>query len=98
MMIIVKQDDMPEIPGSICCPICGDKLILEIDEWESDAGNWKASECGVHTRCASEPDVIDDNYDDWMNGHYRYPYIDWLPVEIAVYQWLEKNYRFAPSG
>ena len=37
-----------------------------------------------------------DEWGSWMYGHYKSPYIDWLPVDRKIYAWLEDNYRFTP--
>lgn len=91
---ILKMGEVPEIPRNFRCPICGDRLTIEIDEWTTDWDGWKASDAGVHTSCNSEPDITDDNYSNWLDGHYAMPYVDWLPVDNAIYDWLEDNYRF----
>ena len=91
---ILKMGEVPEIPKNFRCPICGDRLTMEIDEWTTDWDGWKASDAGVHVSCKSEPDITDDNYSNWLDGHYRMPYVDWLPVDNAIYEWLEDNYRF----
>ncbi len=93
-MITLKMGEDPELPDEFRCPICGDKLVIDIDEWISDYDGWKADESGVHVSCVSEPDFAGDDYADWLHGHYRMPYVDWLPVERKVYGWLEDNYRF----
>lgn len=96
-MITLKMGEVPEVPNTFHCPICGEKITLEIDEWTSDYDGWKASDAGVHTSCISEPDIMDDNYEAWMNHHFQYPYIDWLPVDRKIYDWLEDNYRFTET-
>lgn len=92
--VILKMGEVPEIPKNFRCPICSERLRMEIDEWTTDWDGWKASDAGVHVTCKSEPDITDDNFGEWLDGHYQHPYIDWLPVDQAVYEWLEDNYRF----
>jgi len=43
-MITLKMGEVPEVPNTFHCPICGDKITLEIDEWTSDYDGWKASD------------------------------------------------------
>lgn len=96
-MITLKMGEVPEVPDIFRCPICGDKLTLDIDAWTSDYDGWKAEDSGVHVSCVSEPDITDDDYEDWFDGHYQMPYVDWLPVDQKVYDWLEDNYRFSET-
>lgn len=93
-MRVIKMGEVPKLPDTFCCPICGDKLTLEIEEWTEDYDGWKASETGLTLSCATEPDITDDDYDEWLDGHFRMPYVDWMPVDAKVYAWLEDNYRF----
>jgi hypothetical protein len=97
-MITLKMGEVPAIPDSFRCPICGNKLTLEISEWEqNDDGSWQAAD-SLYISCVSEPDITDEDYEDWLDGHYQMPYVDWLPVQTRLYSWLEKNYRFAASN
>jgi len=100
-MITLPQHKTPEIPGSLfCCPICGNLLTCEIDEWsQNDDDSWGVSEAGLHLSCASEPELSDDpmKYADWFEGHYQHPYIDWMPLEHRVLAWMNANYRFEMS-
>jgi hypothetical protein len=95
-MITLKQNQVPEVPKTVvACPICGDVVTLEITEWSKEYdGSWKASEYGFTTSCLSEPDITDEGYDNWLDGHFQHPYIDWLPVSEKIMAWLEENYRF----
>lgn len=94
-MITLKMGEVPALPDKFKCPICGDKLTLEIEAWTENGESWEASSDGIHTLCVSEPDDIGgDEWDDWLNSHYQMPYVDWLPVETDIYFWLKKNYKF----
>jgi hypothetical protein len=98
-MITLPMGEVPEVPDQFRCPICGDKLTLQIDAWTEDYDGTKAAEDGVHVSCITEPDIgdpdlPDDVYDKWLNVHFRMPYVDWLPVDRKIYAWLEDNYRF----
>lgn len=73
------------------CPICGSKVYLTgITEWGADDGEIS----GVDYDCESEPDIDSDDWPSWQGGHWKYPYIDWLPWEIQMMKWLNKNYRY----
>lgn len=95
-MQTIPHTTVPDIPGwKFQCPICGDLLTCEIDEWEqADDGSWQVGETGLHLSCASEPDIDDDSFDDWLDGHFSMPYVDWLPLTEKVRRWMVKNYRF----
>ena len=32
---------------------------------------------------------------EWFLGHYSTPYVDWLPLEMRVKDWLKQRYRFS---
>lgn len=99
LVIVLPMGEIPELPDTFVCPICGEKLILDIDEWTSDYDGWKAADSGVHTTCITERDVEGrDEWGSWMDGHFKYPYIDWLPVDSKVCAWLEDNVRFTPRN
>ena len=93
-MITLPMGEVPKIPDNFKCPICGKRLTLEITEWTRDYDGWKASDCGLEISCESEPDITDKNYEAWLDSHFQMPYVYWLPVDNAVYAWLEDNYRF----
>lgn len=96
-MITLKMGEVPAIPDKFKCPICGNKLTLEIGEWEqNDDGSWQAAD-SLYVSCVSEPDIESNDWNDWFNSHFSTPYIDWLPVQERLHSWLEKNYRFAES-
>ena len=84
---------IPEIPKSIAvCPICKQHLIIEdIDEWE--VGTGRVTESGLHITCVTQPDWEDDDWEDWVRGHFSMPYVDWLPVQAVVYRWFDGRYR-----
>ncbi len=99
LVIVLPMGEIPELPDTFVCPICGEKLLLDIDEWTSDYDGWKAADSGVHTTCITERDVEGtDEWGSWMDEHFKYPYIDWLPVDSKVCAWLEDNVRFTPRN
>ena len=97
--IFLPVGEVPEIPDTFRCPICGERLALDIDEWTSDYDGWKASYTGVHVTCVTEASVEGtDEWGSWMDGHFKHPYIEWLPISEKVYAWLEDNVRFTPRN
>lgn len=82
-----------EFPHDVAvCPICGAGVIVgDFDEWETETG--AVTECGFHIDCISEPDFDDPDYDDWLNGHWSMPYVDWLPLEVRLYRWFNARFR-----
>lgn len=94
--MISTNDRLIDIPNNIAvCPICKSKISVHIDEIElHEDDKWYASECGLSIDCEQEPDIDSEEWEDWHNGHYSMPYVDWLPVIKTVYDWLAKNYTF----
>lgn len=94
-MKYITRDNLPEIPKEIAtCPICKEKIIIEdIDEYELETG--RVEDTGLHITCESQPDIDDPDFNDWFNGHFSMPYVDWLPVRQKVYAWFDQNYRLA---
>jgi hypothetical protein len=94
-MITVKREAIIELPGHLFeCPICGDLVTVEAGEFTQEYdGTWKAYEISVN--CVSEPDITEDSYEDWFEGHYREPR-KWTPIDTKVMEYLEDNYRFEP--
>ena len=95
-MIYFDKDDPGQIPtilpGVAVCPICDAPLVIEdIDEWEEETG--RVTDGGFHINCSTEPDIDDEEWNDWFDRHWSTPYIDWLPVEQLVYRWFDKRYR-----
>lgn len=95
-LVTVPHDASIKIPRQVAiCPICGEEVTVEIGEWtQSDDGTWVASDAGVHASCITEPDIIAEDYDEWLNGHFSMPYVDWLPVDQKVTRWINDHYRF----
>lgn len=84
------------------CPICGKNVYLyHVDEWETESGKVVHFEM----ECESEPpmpdlesEVFNDEWDDWFNGHYSMPYVDWMPYEYRMLDWLNQRYRYDGEG
>lgn len=92
------RDHYPEIPAEVAiCPKCEAGLIIEdIDEWESETG--RVTEGGLHIACSKAPDIGSRNWEDWFSWHYDMPYVYWLPVDVTVYKWFDKRYRYDAGG
>lgn len=72
------------------CPICGAKVILSgVTEWGADDGEI----IGVEYDCETEPAIDSDEWEDWFNGHFSMPYVDWLPWENRMLAWLNRHYH-----
>lgn len=77
------------------CPICGDGLTVEdIVGYARDESNglWMAD--SIVLECITQPSFSDDAFRDFMDDHYQMPYVDWLPIEMAVIDWLNRYYRW----
>jgi hypothetical protein len=84
--------DVPEYVAT--CPICGAKLWANFEEWEATgrSNRWRCTMAKLN--CETEPDIDDPDFDDWMNGHYQMPYVDWMPLEIEIARWINRRYWF----
>ena len=98
-MITTTTNDPIKIPKEVViCPICGGQVVIEVHEIEEDYDKtWKCAEYGFTSTCETEPDITDPGYNNWMNHHFQMPYVDWLPVDDKIGDWLINNYRFTPS-
>jgi hypothetical protein len=76
------------------CPICGDCIYIDgVDEWYEEDGQMRIDPQmgGVSLDCGSAPDIDSDDFDEWMNGHWSTPYIDWLPIQQKVTRWFAQE-------
>ena len=83
------------IPDRFTCPICGAAIYVEdVDAWEEDgSGEWKAE--AVKIDCTTFPGFEDEEaFSDYMRGHWSMPYVDWLPLERIVTEWVNSNYKW----
>lgn len=93
LIIRLKPEEVVEIPKEVAvCPICRGTLYASCDQWAEENKDWVVD--SINMDCETEPDIDSDNWQDWFTGHYSAPYIDWLPVEKIVIDWLNKNYRW----
>lgn len=94
-MIQISDASEIKLPASFTCPICDAALeVEEVDAWEKDdEGNWKAET--VKVDCVTFPGYDDhDEFENYMRGHYSTPYVDWLPLEVAITRWVNENYTW----
>jgi hypothetical protein len=77
------------------CPICGSRVHLtDIEEWGAEDGEIVQAAF----ECETEPDIDSDEWREWHRGHYSMPYVDWLPWEVRVLEWLNRHYRYDGGG
>jgi hypothetical protein len=90
---ILQSGAVIKIPAEVAvCPICRAAISVNFDDWVQEDGEWLAASCNMH--CKTEPDIDDEQWWPWAAGHYSQPYIDWLPVEKIVVDWINEYYRF----
>jgi hypothetical protein len=74
------------------CPICGARVYLhKVTEWGCDDGEI----IGIEYDCETEPDIDSPEWEDWHQGHYAMPYVDWLPWENRMISWLNRKYYYS---
>ena len=73
------------VPADVAiCPYCSGKLTATFTGWAEDGDALKADE--THLTCENETEDGDD--------HTAMPYVYWLPVEMRVQNWVNRNYVF----
>ncbi|NIP28224.1 MAG: hypothetical protein GWN55_07455 [Phycisphaerae bacterium] len=96
----IKTGAVLKIPAEVAvCPICGAAIYTDFDCWYLDEkeGRWQAD--SVNMDCETEPEDIESfEWQQWFAGHYSQPYIDWLPVEKRILEWINENYYFNLDG
>jgi hypothetical protein len=93
MTILVPADCLFEIPLHIAkCPYCESKLYAQAHAWVEEDDGWVAEQLEVG--CESEPDIESDEWDLWMHNHSYMPYVYQLPVNTAIENYINKNFRF----
>lgn len=94
-MKVISDATEIALPSHFKCPICGEDIYIEeVDSWiENGDGTWSAE--AVKIDCTTFPGFDDhDAFNAYMSGHYRMPYVDWLPVEQMVTEWVNQNYTW----
>lgn len=92
--IMLDQSRPITLPTDLHCPICGEECSLRVVEVEKDRYGWRATRSGLEITCTTEPDIEDPYWDDWHDGHYSMPYVDWFPFQARVLEWLTREVRF----
>jgi len=96
---VLLDPDVPfEIPADIAvCPYCSKRLTAQFTGWEEEQdGTWTATD--IDLDCESEPDIDDDEWWPWFEGHSVMPYVYMLPVHNRVKAWLAENYCSQMDG
>ena len=83
-MHVVPVDPAEFVQVPFKCPECEARLLVEIEEWESETG--LITEAGFHLQC---PNESFEDRDTW-HRHYQG---EWQPVITKVYRWLSANVR-----
>lgn len=81
------------LPDTFRCPICDAAIVVEdVDAWhEDDAGEMVAK--AVKIDCSTFPGFEDkDEFKGYMSSHWSMPYVDWLPLEKQVTEWVNQRY------
>lgn len=93
---IKTVSDISEIalPDTFRCPICGEGIhVEEVADFEEEDGALKAM--AVKIDCNAVPDLDDvEALDEYISEHYAMPYVDWLPLERQVTEWVNKRYSW----
>lgn len=80
-------------PALAVCPECGGTIQVEVKElYQGENGSWYATSTGIYLSCRN--DESDPNN---IVPHYQQPYLDWLPLEQRILDWLNRNFCFDPS-
>lgn len=94
---IVTSNSRIDVPCSVAvCPYCDTKLNIGVDGWTEDEANpgyWIA-DMPSDVCCETEPDLDDEDWEDWFSSHSEMPYVYMLPVQSKIERWLKLNYRW----
>lgn len=92
--MIKTAEDIVLPAGLFLCPICKAAIVVdEVSEWEEDDEGLMQART-VKINCITDPDIESDEWEDWFRGHWSMPYVDWLPLEETVTQWVNERYRW----
>lgn len=96
---LITSDSEITLPEHFKCPICDAAIyVSEVSAWEQELGNneWKAET--VKIDCVTSPDYgtseDEDEMNDFLRSHWSMPYVDWLPLETRVTQWVNEHYSW----
>ena len=92
---VSPNDHLPMlVPEDVAmCPICDAPLVIEdIQDWSDLNGKVVIEpETTVNVNCTTGPDIDSADFNNWMNEHWSTPYIDWMPIQAKVREWLSYN-------
>jgi hypothetical protein len=89
--ILVKEDK--EFKFKNICPYCSGDLTYVANGWEQDENDFWKADC-FDMECSSEPNVESEEWEDWMRQHSDMPYVNQLPVDEKVKEYINSKYRF----
>jgi hypothetical protein len=85
------------IPNEVgVCPICGEALVGEVDEYElDDNGDMMIDDGGLQLTCTSEPaSIVGCEWEEWESTHETFANDSWHSLTAHVIKWINENYRF----
>lgn len=98
MTAILQLGERIDIPRNVAvCPYCQGSLVASVSGCiESDSGKWLAD--SIDLDCVTEPDIEADNgqWEAWITQHTYMPYVHWLPVDLKVQDWINRNFEVMP--
>lgn len=97
MMDAIKQykivPETKEFKFRKLCPYCSGDLTYVAEGWESDDDGLYMAD-SFDAQCSNEPDIESDEWEEWLRQHSDMPYVNWLPVNNQVQEWINERYRF----
>jgi hypothetical protein len=76
------------------CPICGAQVVLTAVTGGEEADDGRSIVTQADYDCTTEPAIESPEWQTWFRGHFVMPYVDWLPWEIDVLEWLNERYVY----
>ena len=82
-----------KVPSEIAvCGYCGAQLwVTEIGECACDEFGVCSDVTTLYLECDTEPEVDAPAWDKWLDTHSNMPYVNELPQEIKVIDWLNSG-------
>lgn len=81
------------LPSRFACPECGDRLLVEVDEWSTGTGVPTAGGYRVMCEADTDAELAAWNRDeDYRDGHRMWQ-SDWQHVDDLVGRWMVRNVR-----
>lgn len=81
-------------PKNTVCPICNSRLLVSANGCfiKDDNDDWIAE--NINIDCETRPERDNKSFKTWIKSHYRFPYIDWLPIEEKLLLSFQLQYKF----